>query len=165
MESPEGGDEQGEVVVSLTSERCELAGARAVVREVAERHGFAKAIVDLIVLAVEEVLANVIRHGYGGRSGEPIEMRFEPVCDGGRRGLRVVVRDYGRQVDPSSIQPRALDEVRAGGLGVHIIRSVMDDVEYSCPHGGGMLLRMVKYLDSEAGAGEAEAARQSGSGG
>ena len=41
-----------------------------------------------------------------------------------------------------------MEDVRPGGLGVHIIRSVMDEVEYSCPLDGGMQLRMVKYFDT-----------------
>ena len=57
--------------------------------------------------------------------------------------MEIIVRDFGPQVDPASIHSRDLDDVRPGGLGVHIIRSIMRDVDYSCPPDGGMQLRMV----------------------
>jgi anti-sigma regulatory factor (Ser/Thr protein kinase) len=76
--------------------------------------------------------------------------------------LECDVRDFGRQVDPSTIRSRSLDEVRPGGLGVHIIRSVMDEVEYSRAEGGGMRLRMLKYLPR--GAADSAAKEQAASG-
>ncbi len=55
-----------------------------------------------------------------------------------------------RSIDPSTISGRDLGDVRPGGLGVHIIRSTMDKVRYRPRPGGGMLLRMVKYVDDPA---------------
>jgi anti-sigma regulatory factor (Ser/Thr protein kinase) len=165
-------------------------------------------------LAVDEAVTNVIRHAYGDRHDQPIEMTFEPrgdpsavpchgaegtdtadgsngsgngsgngngnghaasnghavsnghaegpghppasggPCGNGRRpapirgklSLMIGVRDYGRSVDPSTIKSRDLDDFRPGGLGVHIIRSIMDEVEYVPQPGGGMSLRLVKNL-------------------
>ena len=54
------------------------------------------------------------------------------------------IRDHGRSVDPSSIKSRDLDDVRPGGLGVHIMRSVMDRVEYRKRGLTGMELSMTK---------------------
>jgi anti-sigma regulatory factor (Ser/Thr protein kinase) len=56
-----------------------------------------------------------------------------------------MIEDEAEQVDPCTIKSRCLDEVRPGGLGVHIIREVMDEVAYECRSGGvGMRLTMVK---------------------
>jgi len=102
-----------------------------------------------LTLAIDEALANVIKHGYQSRDDQPIELTLKSVrTPEGTPGLSIVVRDYGRQVDPTTIHGRDLNEVRPGGLGVHIIQTVMDEVEYSCPSGGGMQLRMVKYVGS-----------------
>ncbi len=100
----------------------------------------------VIGLAVDEALANVITHGYGGVPGQPIEIRIETVDKGQGCRLIVQIRDFGRQVDPARIQGRNLDELRPGGLGVHIMRSVMDEVEYSCPECGGMVVRMSRRI-------------------
>jgi len=129
----------------LTSEARHLAKARRVAREAALRAGLDCQEADQVSWAVDEALANVIRHGYAGRAGQPIELEFAPVRRGGRHGVEVTLRDYGKQVDPATIRPRGLDSLRPGGLGVHIIRTVMDEVVYQPADGGGMLLRMIRY--------------------
>ena len=105
---------------------------------------------DSVALALDEALANVIRHGYGGSCAKPIIVRVRKLLneDGGVSGLELTVRDFGKQIDPTNIKGRDLSDIRPGGLGVHIIRSVMDEVEYSCPAEGGMQLRMTKHFDA-----------------
>lgn len=138
----------GAVDLAIPSSPKSLVVVRGAVERMAKLEGFDEDRAGRIVLAIDEALANVIKHGYGGASDETIHVRLEPVTGAdGRRGLAVIVRDYGKAVDPASIRPRELDEIRPGGLGVHIIRSVMDEAEYSCPADGGMQLRMVKYID------------------
>jgi anti-sigma regulatory factor (Ser/Thr protein kinase) len=51
-------------------------------------------------------------------------------------------------VDPSSIKSRDLDDLRPGGLGVHIMNSCMDCLEYRRAKGGGTILTMVKRVSS-----------------
>jgi anti-sigma regulatory factor (Ser/Thr protein kinase) len=100
-----------------------------------------------ITLAIDEALANVIRHGYDNEPDLPIDVDIR-CTDEHPPELAVTIRHYGRQVDPATIKGRDLEDVRPGGLGVHIIQSVMDVVEYSCPPDGGMLVRLVKRLAS-----------------
>lgn len=139
------------VRMSITSTpRC-LPVVRAAAERMASEGGFSPTDAHSISWAVDEALTNVIRHGYQSAAGQPIEVTLEPVrCEDGRTGMRVIVRDFGRQVDPCTIKGRPLDEVRPGGLGVHVIQTVMNEVEYSCPSDGGMLLRMVKYCSPAA---------------
>lgn len=99
-----------------------------------------------INLAVDEALANVIKHGYGGATGQFIRMCVGVVDEAAGPTLTITVRDQGRQVDPGVIGGRDLDDVRPGGLGVHIMRSVMDSVEYSRPECGGMMLKMSRRI-------------------
>ncbi len=118
---------------------------RGVVEKVVGACGVADEEAGAIGLAVDEALANVIKHGYGGEPGQPIEVCIR-IVDEGARSLVVTIRDFGRQIDPAGIRGRRLEDVRPGGLGVHIMRTVMDQVDYSCPDGGGMAVRMVKRL-------------------
>ncbi len=106
--------------------------------------GFDDGQISRLVLAVDEAIANVIKHGYGGRRDRPVELCLEAIEEQGTRGVRFVIRDFGKQVPPETICGRELDDVRPGGLGVHIIRSVMDRVNYAPAKGGGMRLEMVK---------------------
>lgn len=129
----------------LRSDPNDLPRARQFIAEHAHAAGFDEDSREKIRLAVDEALANVIKHGYGGRQDQPIELRAGAFVDeNGVRGLVVSVRDFGCQIDPSAIKSRDLDDVRPGGLGVHIMRSVMDVVEYSQADGGGMKVEMVK---------------------
>ena len=57
--------------------------------------------------------------------------------------------DYGRYIDPSRIASRPLDEIRPGGLGVHLIRSTMDVVEYNENRHGGTTLTLVKRATTD----------------
>ena len=144
--------QDGSVELNIASNARCLPVVRSAVERMAELEGFGKADAHALMLAIDEALANVIKHGYDGRPDQPITIRLSPTKNvDGRAGIVVEVRDRGRQVDPTTIQGRNLDDVRPGGLGVHIIRSVMDVCEYSCPPDGGMLLRMVKFIAPSGG--------------
>lgn len=85
-----------------------------------------------IVLAVDEALANVIRHAYHSRPDGVMELEFRESAD----GLEITLLDNGDAPDRSKICAREIDCDQAGGLGTHIIREVMDTVSYEeCPLG------------------------------
>jgi serine/threonine-protein kinase RsbW len=143
---------QSTVQLSIASDPKSLPVVRSAVGRMAELEGFSDLDTHALVLAIDEALANVIKHGYQGRPDQPITITMSTVNGpDGRRGIVVSVRDQGQQVDPKTIRGRDLDDIRPGGLGVHIIQMVMDDYDYSCPPDGGMLLRMVKYIERQSG--------------
>lgn len=139
---------QPALVLEMSSDPKLLAAARAMIGKLAERLGFADSQAAQIALALDEALCNIINHGYNRRSDGRIWVRVWP-SDGDAAGIRIVIEDLARQVDPSSIRSRDLDDVRPGGLGVHIIRESMDHVQYEKREGGGMRLTIVKHLVNE----------------
>ena len=134
--------------MSLTSDLDEVSSVRQAGEKFALAIGFSAEKAALIMLTIDEALANVIKHGYDGQKGRPIDVFIERICRQGRVGIRVLIRDRAKQVDPASIKGRDLDDVRPGGLGVHLINSLMDEVVHR-PTGQGMELEMVKYLESD----------------
>ncbi len=94
------------------------------------------------MLAVDEACSNIIKHAYRGPTAKPIVLTMRRMKD----GLEVILQDYGIKADPKAIKSRPLDEVRPGGLGVHLIRSVMDRVKFGNSKTEGNELRLVKYL-------------------
>jgi anti-sigma regulatory factor (Ser/Thr protein kinase) len=130
--------------LDLMSEPKALPKLREAFREWCTAHGWSERQVGEIVLALDEAVTNVIRHGYEGRPDGRIEIRARMAKLGGGEGLEICVRDFGRQVDPEAICGRDLTDVRPGGLGVHIIRAMNSTVEYQRAAGGGMLLTMTK---------------------
>jgi anti-sigma regulatory factor (Ser/Thr protein kinase) len=145
--SPEQGFPQ---VVRVTSETANIAVVRSAVLAAAEQVGFDESSISAIALAIDEAVTNVIRHGYEGRAGQPIEVRLDRVQRDGVAALQVTICDCARQVDPMTISGRNLEDVRPGGLGTHIIRTVMDEVEYSLRQPTGMQLRVLKKLKASS---------------
>jgi len=122
---------------------AELRGVRARVSEAARRCGCTESCVDDVVRAVDEACQNVIRHAYGGACDRPIDLALRRESD------RVVVclRDFAAPVAPEQVAPRPVGELRPGGLGTHLIWSLMDECTLLAPaEGRGNVLRMSKRI-------------------
>lgn len=113
---------------------------RVVAGEGALLAGFSEEDRDRIELAVVEAFTNVIRHVYGGKTDQPIELRMR-IPEG---SLHIEFEDRGTWIDPARIASRPLDEVRPGGLGVHLMKTTMDVVEYRRNAHGGTTLVLEK---------------------
>lgn len=153
------GNGSPQIRVELRSNPILLAGVRDLVSSTAKRFGFADDACGQIALAVDEALCNVIRHGYQREPDHPIWLSIWPLggawADGtpkpsGGSGderpdaMKIVIEDEAKPVDPEKIRSRDLDEIRPGGLGVHIIKTVMDEAMYEQRGPLGMRLTMVK---------------------
>lgn len=138
------------VHIQMLSQPRYLCGARELILATMSRFGFNELGCSQIALAVDEALANVICHGYERRPTGKIWVSIWPLdesTDGDVGGARIIIEDEARQVDPDQIKGRDLDKVRPGGLGVHIIREVMDHVEYTKRDACGMRLVLEKRID------------------
>lgn len=135
--------------LEMSSEARLLSATRAMIGNFARQLGFGEVQAGQISLAVDEALCNVINHGYDRSPNGRIWVNVwrEP---GDPPGIRVVIEDLGRQVDPATIKSRDLDDVRPGGLGVFIIREIMDEVTYEPRDEGGMRLTMVRMNRPDA---------------
>ncbi len=143
--------------VQLMSDPTYLSGAREMVASVARRLGFSEEGCGQIALAVDEALCNVIRHGYERRKDGLIWINMWPLppANGSPSrlsgpGIAIVLEDEAKQVDPSKIKSRDLDEIRPGGLGVHIIQQVMDEAVYEKRDSVGMRLTLIKRVPAES---------------
>jgi len=131
--------------LELTSDAEQLRDVRDAIRAWADEDGWEEHDIADIVLAIDEALTNVIRHGYGGKSGQRIIVDMKAIDDP-RRGaaIEIWIRDFGIQVPLDSIAGRDLADLRPGGLGVHIIHSVMEGARYRHMPDGGTELYMKK---------------------
>ena len=139
--------ERPHIKLELISDPTYLCGARELVASISRRLGFEDMDCSKIALAVDEALCNIIRHGYNRAMDKPIWISVWPVPGDvhSAGGIRIVIEDDARQVDPSKMKSRDLDDIRPGGLGVHIIREVMDEAVYEKRTPAGMRLTMVKH--------------------
>lgn len=139
----------------LVSNPLLLSGVREMVSSVSRRLGFSEEAAGHLALGLDEALCNVIRHGYKKAIDRPIRIVLLALGgmadpEGGRgqvnptTGLTLIIEDESPHVDLAKIKSRPLDEIRPGGLGVHIIHELMDDVKYEHVQPAGMRLTMTK---------------------
>ncbi len=135
------GDEIMNLQVPSRPDRLKL--VRSAVSQAAAYCDCSDEMVRDVVIAVDEALQNVIRHGYSNRADGEIKVTINRTVD----NFLVFIRDYADTVNVEQVQPRNLDDVRPGGLGTHFIREVMDEVTFlPPPDGRGNLLKLVKRI-------------------
>jgi serine/threonine-protein kinase RsbW/sigma-B regulation protein RsbU (phosphoserine phosphatase) len=97
-----------------------------------------------LALALEEAVANVINHAFAGMPA-PHRVAVELAIDDDRIAAEII--DNGRAFDPSAApepdQTTALENRDVGGLGIHLVRRMMDRVAYRRA-GGENRLRLEK---------------------
>jgi serine/threonine-protein kinase RsbW len=114
----------------IFNRREEMPAVVAMVEGFGIAHGMPTQAVNEINVALDEVLSNIISYGYGPEERGEIVIRLAH-----RPGeILVEVEDTGPPFDPMQAPPPELSATlqarRVGGLGIHFIKSLMDEVEY-----------------------------------
>ncbi|UCE90360.1 MAG: ATP-binding protein [Pseudomonadota bacterium] len=130
----------------FSSQTGELKRIRTLVREAATTCGCSDDEIDCVVLAVNEACMNIIQHAYGHAPDGEIILEIL----NNQHELVFRLRDFGVKVDPCSVRSRDLEDIRPGGLGVHLMSQVMDAVEFlPPPDGTGNLLELRKTITAK----------------
>src|SRR5512141_2663157 len=112
----------------VPAQHDQLARLATFVAIAAAEVGFDEMQVNRIELAVDEACSNIIDHAYRGSTGDILlQVSVEPQYQ-----LTVTLVDHGQPFDPTHVPAfapcQSLDEVKIGGLGIHLMRQAMDDV-------------------------------------
>jgi len=118
-----------------------LSVVRAAVGELGLVYGLPEESSRGVTLAVDEALANIIRHAYKNRYDQQIELN----CQAGNDQIEFTLLDQGEPPDPARICGQPLDDVSLSGRGTHLIKMMMDEVTYECVPGGNQLT-LIKRL-------------------
>ncbi len=145
MSSAEAGLAAGACRLRLTNEAGASALACALARSYAAALGFDERGLAQIELGVEEAVSNVVRHAFA-----PDELQhFDVTLQRHVLGLEILIDDQGLPFDPTRVtaydparEPQAQVEA---GLGMHLMRSAFDEVEYRNLGRGGKQTRLLKY--------------------
>jgi serine/threonine-protein kinase RsbW len=133
-------------ILSRTDNLLEI---REFVGESARAFGFSEEDTANIVLAVDEACTNIIKHAYQYAANKEIEVSIFPK----NRSFEIRIFDSGRSFNPSTIpQPDLKEHIghhRRGGLGVYLMKRLMDKVEYNFQKGKRNEVRLIKYLSGE----------------
>lgn len=123
-----------------------LAMIREFVSSIGSQAGLDAKEVAKLELAVDEACANVIEHAYGKDITKAVSVRA--IFDEDRVQIEVI--DTGVGFDPGTIEQKDLDKLvsarQSGGLGMRLMKSLMDEVHYEMIPGQKNELRMVKRL-------------------
>ena len=128
---------------SFVSDTAQLEQVRRRVRETLQAYGCAHDFTETSVLAVDEAVSNVMRHGYG--LGRPGKLSVTIGVD----GMEVVfgVRDFAKPIEPGAQDRPSTGEPRSGGYGRLLMQEIMDSVGYAkVADGKGNLLEMRRRL-------------------
>jgi len=134
-----------ELRLTLASTRAEVGRALDEVRGFLMENGADDEAIDALCLTVDEVVANVVLHGYGEDGDGSVALLLAIGSD----AYELEVRDEAPAFDPLSAAPPHLDddpELRGiGGLGMHLVRTLMDELSYE-RSGGENVLRLRRLL-------------------
>lgn len=102
-----------------------------------------------VQVAVDEACTNIIQHAYSGGSDKPIEI----YCSMSNKSLIIEIRDWGESFDPESVPSpdtdSELSERQLGGLGLFLMKQMMDEVNYVFYPRKYNKLIMIKHLPPE----------------
>ena len=117
---------------------------REFVAEVAREGGFTEKEIYSLQLAADEAASNIIEHAYQGVSNADLDV----TCDMRGDTLTITMHDDGISFDPSKVKKpnlkADLSDRQIGGLGVYLMRKLMDEVSYESNSMTGNLLTMTK---------------------
>lgn len=116
--------------VTIGADRGEIAKVNAAVAAFADAHALSATVRRSIQVALDEMVSNAIMHGLAGQKGGEVTVEAELLTD----RVRLTVTDDGRPFDPLDVAAPdttlTTQERRIGGLGIHLVRHVMDEVSY-----------------------------------
>ncbi|MEK6553562.1 MAG: ATP-binding protein [Bacteroidota bacterium] len=130
----------------IKSKTDNLAVIRDFIKSAADQSGFSEDTVGKIILAVDEACTNIIKHAYKNspEGNIFIKIKFNDPK------FSISITDEGSHFDPNKVPEPNLREYykekRVGGLGVFLIKKLMDEVNYSTLTGNKNQVILVKYL-------------------
>ncbi len=140
------------VTKKILSRTDHLSEVRSFIADAASTFGFSEEDIANISLAVDEACTNIIKHAYQNAPDKEIEISV--IRNKNNFEIRIV--DFGRRFNPQEIKApdlrRNLAQHRRGGLGVYLMRRLMDKVEYNFMPGRHNEVRLIKYLQKNQSA-------------
>ena len=130
--------------LQLSTDECTVRRVTDWIGCFCERQQLSRAATDAVSLSLEEIVSNIVVHGYEGRPGNlSIEARYDP------RAFSVVIEDGGKPFDPTQTAPTPFGDTLSsrseGGLGLLLVKSLMDEIIYQRA-GVTNRLKLVKRL-------------------
>lgn len=116
--------------IAIGTDPGEVARVTAAFAEFADAHALSASVRRSLNVALDEILTNTMVHGFAGREGGAVTVEVELHPD----RVSVTVTDDGKPFDPFGLATPdtalPVEERPVGGLGLHLVRGMMDEVSY-----------------------------------
>ena len=125
--------------LTLNNKVSEISKLNAFVKSATATLNMGKGLANQLMLAVEEAVTNVIDYAYPNG----IEGNIDITIEADESRIRFILNDSGAEFDPTSVSKAdttlAVDERPIGGLGVFLVRNLMDSINYERSDGKNVL--------------------------
>lgn len=128
------------IELTLPCKKQYVTVARLTTSSVASNMNFNIESIEDLKVAVSEACNNVILHS---ATEDYFDIKYYVDAE----ELKVVVKDLGKGFDISNYEKPDLDNPQEGGLGIYIIKTLMDQVEIVTKEGNGTTIEMIKYIE------------------
>jgi len=119
------------VETTIANRRGDVARVTEIVEDLAAAHHLARDVVADIQVALDEVLTNIMSYGYDDNDVHEIRIRLSLSKD----VIEMEILDDGRPFDPTTVTApdfhASLQDRRVGGVGIHFVRQLMNEVTYA----------------------------------
>ena len=134
--------------LEIKSRTENLAEIREFINSAAVEAGFSKEAIDNIILAVDEACTNIIKHAYKYFPDGKIILNLKT----DKKTFTIEIIDYGKSFEPGLVtNPDLLkyfNEKRVGGLGMYLMKALMDDIKYTSVPGKFNRVSLTKNINS-----------------
>lgn len=132
--------------LKVKSKTENLSSIRDFVSSAASEVNISKDVIENIILAVDEACTNIIKHAYKYSPDGEIIIKIKP----SKNKFEIKILDYGLTFEPDKIPEPDLQkyyrERRVGGLGIYLMRTLMDEVKFSTVPGKYNEVSLVKNI-------------------
>jgi serine/threonine-protein kinase RsbW len=145
-----------EELLILQSELGDLALVPPWIERMASAHAIPATTEFAMNLCLEEILSNIIRHGYSNEPGHAISIRFSAIR---KDQFQLAIEDQALPFNPVTADISSIEETlegrREGGLGIRLVRSFAGGMKHEALPGGNRLtIRFSEPYETAGGAGE-----------
>lgn len=131
--------------ITLPAQMRHLKNVRDFIDQIGKKYKFHDKVINSFKLVVDESCTNIIRHGY--RDIKNGEITIRAIIR--KLSLTIVVIDHGRSFDPRQVKNPDLEKYvsigKKGGLGIFMMRKLMDDIKYNVTaHGNELRLTKMR---------------------
>lgn len=132
--------------ISIACSKSNLGSIRSFIEKTLNGYNIGDLEIHKMVLAVDEVCANLIIHANNCNPDEHLELRVDVKPD---KQIMFVIKDKGVGFDISQYQEPQMNEIvsskRKGGLGLILVKRIMDEIEFSTEKNHN-ICKLIKHL-------------------